>query len=143
MIGLCGLTGSAGRFGRSNQPVHQERPPARDGGAVTEPLVTSALADLAATGRPGSSERERARLLLADYIAVATAGAAADSARLARNALLTGSAGPALVLGTGQSAARRDAALLNGISAHSLELDDRSEERRVGKECRSRWSPYN
>src|SRR5688572_10393221 len=23
------------------------------------------------------------------------------------------------------------------------ETDDRSEERRVGKECRSRWSPYN
>ena len=22
-------------------------------------------------------------------------------------------------------------------------LDDRSEERRVGKECRSRWSPYH
>ena len=25
----------------------------------------------------------------------------------------------------------------------SLKLDDRSEERRVGKECRSRWSPYH
>ena len=25
----------------------------------------------------------------------------------------------------------------------SLILDDRSEERRVGKECRSRWSPYH
>ena len=24
-----------------------------------------------------------------------------------------------------------------------LNLDDRSEERRVGKECRSRWSPYH
>ena len=24
-----------------------------------------------------------------------------------------------------------------------LELDERSEERRVGKECRSRWSPYH
>src|SRR2546425_12806443 len=23
------------------------------------------------------------------------------------------------------------------------EIDDRSEERRVGKECRSRWSPYH
>ena len=23
------------------------------------------------------------------------------------------------------------------------ELEDRSEERRVGKECRSRWSPYH
>ena len=25
----------------------------------------------------------------------------------------------------------------------SQEIDDRSEERRVGKECRSRWSPYH
>ena len=24
-----------------------------------------------------------------------------------------------------------------------IEIDDRSEERRVGKECRSRWSPYH
>ena len=24
-----------------------------------------------------------------------------------------------------------------------MEVDDRSEERRVGKECRSRWSPYH
>ena len=24
-----------------------------------------------------------------------------------------------------------------------LDVDDRSEERRVGKECRSRWSPYH
>ena len=25
----------------------------------------------------------------------------------------------------------------------NLELQERSEERRVGKECRSRWSPYH
>ena len=33
-----------------------------------------------------------------------------------------------------------------GISKSALgsyEKDDRSEERRVGKECRSRWSPYH
>lgn len=94
---------------------------------VAESLVTSALADLAAASQPGPSEVERARLLLADYLAVATAGAAADSARLARNALLPASSGPAVVLGTGQCAALRDAALLNGISAHSLELDDTHE----------------
>ena len=28
-------------------------------------------------------------------------------------------------------------------SACREECDDRSEERRVGKECRSRWSPYH
>ena len=27
--------------------------------------------------------------------------------------------------------------------AESLEIENRSEERRVGKECRSRWSPYH
>jgi len=94
---------------------------------VTESPVTSALADLAAAARPGASERGRARLLLTDYVAVANAGAAADSAWRARNALLPASAGPAPVLGTGQRAAVRDAALLNGISAHSLELDDTHE----------------
>src|SRR2546430_3835604 len=28
-------------------------------------------------------------------------------------------------------------------SPHELHAADRSEERRVGKECRSRWSPYH
>ena len=32
--------------------------------------------------------------------------------------------------------------LVSGDIAHPL-LDARSEERRVGKECRSRWSPYH
>ena len=29
------------------------------------------------------------------------------------------------------------------IDSSSIELEARSEERRVGKECRSRWSPYH
>src|SRR2546429_2438469 len=29
------------------------------------------------------------------------------------------------------------------IKVNSLVINDRSEERRVGKECRSRWSPYH
>jgi len=29
------------------------------------------------------------------------------------------------------------------VRKHGLTVDDRSEERRVGKECRSRWSPYH
>ena len=28
-------------------------------------------------------------------------------------------------------------------SRSTIEMQDRSEERRVGKECRSRWSPYH
>ena len=34
-------------------------------------------------------------------------------------------------------------ALLNMPKEKLLELTTRSEERRVGKECRSRWSPYH
>ncbi len=94
---------------------------------MTQSLVTPALTELVLTARPGPSERDRARLLLADYLAVAGGGVDADSARVARGALLPGSAGPAPVLGTGKTAAVRDAALLNGISAHSLELDDTHE----------------
>ena len=30
-----------------------------------------------------------------------------------------------------------------GYSIRKSSMDDRSEERRVGKECRSRWSPYH
>jgi 2-methylcitrate dehydratase PrpD len=89
--------------------------------------MTPALAGLALAARPGPAERDRARLLLADYLAVAGNGAGADSARVARDALLPRSAGPAPVLGTSQTAAVRDAALVNGISAHSIELDDTHE----------------
>ena len=31
----------------------------------------------------------------------------------------------------------------NGIKVDRVITDNRSEERRVGKECRSRWSPYH
>ena len=32
---------------------------------------------------------------------------------------------------------------LQHVDMKKNDLDDRSEERRVGKECRSRWSPYH
>ena len=86
---------------------------------MTQSLVTSALAELAATAQPGPAERNRARLLLVDYLAVAGTGASADSARMARDALLPRSAGPAPVLGTGRTAAVRDAALIPLTSAAS------------------------
>ena len=38
------------------------------------------------------------------------------------------------------SAIRRGKIRVNGKKENG---DDRSEERRVGKECRSRWSPYH
>src|SRR2546425_11642549 len=36
-----------------------------------------------------------------------------------------------------------DTVTVKGIVHNYLEQDKRSEERRVGKECRSRWSPYH
>ena len=37
-----------------------------------------------------------------------------------------------------------EAAAYSGIGINKLrDLTSRSEERRVGKECRSRWSPYH
>src|SRR2546430_8123882 len=36
-----------------------------------------------------------------------------------------------------------DAKLLERARATGMPVDARSEERRVGKECRSRWSPYH
>ena len=36
-----------------------------------------------------------------------------------------------------------NAALVGHDDLSTLSVEDRSEERRVGKECRSRWSPYH
>ena len=48
-------------------------------------------------------------------------------------------------MGTGiiQSGGGRDAEMADGLMARLSEATGRSEERRVGKECRSRWSPYH
>ena len=49
----------------------------------------------------------------------------------------------------GVTAEQVGAALASGLSDHVADTDNphgvtaRSEERRVGKECRSRWSPYH
>ena len=39
--------------------------------------------------------------------------------------------------------AKTVADILAMIQEHNIKMVDRSEERRVGKECRSRWSPYH
>ena len=45
--------------------------------------------------------------------------------------------------GSGMLVAAPDAKPLTAVGEH-FDMDmDRSEERRVGKECRSRWSPYH
>ena len=62
------------------------------------------------------------------------AGAALLSESLSGGALVITRA----VSGTGTADAD-----LSGETGVSGETHDRSEERRVGKECRSRWSPYH
>src|SRR5256885_6886654 len=45
--------------------------------------------------------------------------------------------------GVSTSAAKSSVLLTDGAHVRAHALETRSEERRVGKECRSRWSPYH
>ena len=61
----------------------------------------------------------------------------------------TGHTVKTIAVGTGQSLALGGRGEADVVLAHAPELErryvaeGRSEERRVGKECRSRWSPYH
>jgi 2-methylcitrate dehydratase PrpD len=82
---------------------------------------------------PLTLSRERSdwmRALLFDYLAITLGGVERESARSARAAYtpLTSSYGPASVIGAGYRLGTEDAALVNGITAHGLELDDTFEE---------------
>src|SRR5256885_16127543 len=67
-----------------------------------------------------------------------------SEAREVRLALLEERAHRLFRLGRGE-ALDEDAALIGDLLLHRLGVRrfHRSEERRVGKECRSRWSPYH
>src|SRR2546427_737301 len=64
-----------------------------------------------------------------------------------RRSIRTGKIRPDLSPGTqdrrGDVPAAGEDEVLAGGDEHGHELRSRSEERRVGKECRSRWSPYH
>ena len=47
------------------------------------------------------------------------------------------------ILGVGCGEGKVDKAEYDKVIEQNEKLIDRSEERRVGKECRSRWSPYH
>lgn len=73
---------------------------------------------------PQATIRGLKRLLL-DYLGVTIAGSGSDSGRIARQfALLDGGTPQATVIGDTRRAPAAQAAFANGISAHSLELDD-------------------
>ena len=63
------------------------------------------------------------------------------------NADLTVEAGQRIGLigrnGTGKSSLLKVLAGIEKLDGGELHTQNRSEERRVGKECRSRWSPYH
>jgi 2-methylcitrate dehydratase PrpD len=66
---------------------------------------------------------EQAKRHILDTFGAALAGAGSDVVRQARQ-VFKGEAGSTLVWGTGQRVGAAQAAMLNGIAAHALELDD-------------------
>src|SRR3712207_4887791 len=106
-------------------------------------LLTVGLAVLFATGigdRPDGAAWDRAYdvvLYNLPYLAAAWACTAAAS-RVRVERIAWAALGVALTLGALGNALRVLSAGLQGNEPSS-----RSEERRVGKECRSRWSPYH
>jgi 2-methylcitrate dehydratase PrpD len=66
---------------------------------------------------------EQAKRHILDTFGAALAGAGSDVAKQARQ-VFKGEAGSTLVWGTGQRVGAAQAAMLNGIAAHALELDD-------------------
>ncbi|MET4060326.1 2-methylcitrate dehydratase PrpD [Arthrobacter sp. UYP6] len=94
--------------------------------SLTQTYARHALAPLALP----QDRSEWMHNLLFDYLAVALGGAERDSARSARAAYspLSTPDGSASVIGGGYRLGTEDAALVNGITAHGLELDDTFEE---------------
>lgn len=92
--------------------------------SLTQTYAGYALAPLALS--PERSEWMRS--LLFDYLAVTLGGAERGSSQSARAAYPSSPNGSALVLGGGYRLGAEDAALVNGITAHGLELDDTFEE---------------
>ena len=67
-----------------------------------------------------------AKIGVIDTLGVALAGADEECARIVRR-LIPGSSGPSLLLGSADTAAPLDAALVNGTAAHALDFDDCSD----------------
>jgi len=66
----------------------------------------------------------RAKRHILDTLGAALAGATALEARSVRTVMSAGSHGNVLAWGTQQTFGARDAAFVNGVAAHALELDD-------------------
>ena len=62
---------------------------------------------------------------------------------LNRRAFMIGAAALVVAGGASAAAAPPEPGPLKATPNPTFRVEDRSEERRVGKECRSRWSPYH
>ena len=73
----------------------------------------------------GAEVVDRTRYLLLDYLGVAIGGSLTESSQSVYRMLArSGSSGPCTAIATAIKAAAESAALANGTSAHSIELDD-------------------
>lgn len=89
--------------------------------------LTAVLARHAAaidTETTSPADLERLRHCVLDWLGATVAGAASPAARAVRAVVGAGVTGQVTVVGTRLRCAPRDAALANGVAAHSLELDD-------------------
>ena len=98
-----------------------------------ESTLAAQLAAHALTDTPVSAETTTQMVrFLQDFLAVALGGTNRDSSAAVRRSVATSANSspehPARILGTNLWATREDAALVNGTTAHALELDDTHEE---------------
>ena len=81
--------------------------------------------DIYATGTTGRLVEEAANLVVHKYLSAHLGGEQQMGAQIINNDI------DLMIF------------LRDPVSPHAYESEVRSEERRVGKECRSRWSPYH
>ena len=110
--------------------------------ALTAAAVAASATHLAACGLGLQKLRRGTKLLLMPLIAALYCAMARSPSPVVLGAMFCGWAGDFFMIYK-----HREAFLGAGMAAfglgHILYVAHRSEERRVGKECRSRWSPYH
>ncbi|MFT5448341.1 MAG: 2-methylcitrate dehydratase PrpD [Gammaproteobacteria bacterium] len=93
--------------------------------------LTMELAHRVCAFRPNDLTEEMfiaARTAIIDTIAVTLLGSCEDMVRIMRVTLGDGLAGPASLIGSGESASVLDATMVNGLASHALDFDDFTQE---------------
>src|SRR5262249_53236842 len=82
------------------------------------------VAEFITAGHPPAEARRRAVTALVDTVGVILAGVPEPAAKIIRQTVVAESHGNCTVLGTSEQASAGDAALANGVAAHSHDYDD-------------------